>query len=292
MLANRISGEPRKTFPTIGKWSIFTGVWVGLGFLIVGCGSSGEIETITLTGSSTMAPLAAELGKRFEEENPGYRVDVQTGGSSRGVADAQTRQADIGMVSRTLSEKEREVLSAHLIARDGVCLIVHESNPVNELTDRQVVKIYTGEITNWQDVGGPDREIVVVHKAEGRSTLELFLKHFGLKNQQVQADSIIGDNQQGIKLVSQRPEAIGYVSIGTAQYESENSVAIKLLPVGGVEAKVENVANGTFPLSRELNLVTNKDAEPTPAAKKFLAFAQSVKVHDLVEGLQFVPLQK
>ncbi|MCA9072823.1 MAG: phosphate ABC transporter substrate-binding protein, partial [Planctomycetaceae bacterium] len=262
------------------------------GLFIAGCGSSEEMQTITLTGSSTIAPLAAELGKRFEEQNPGYRVDVQTGGSSRGVAEAKTHQADIGMVSRALSEDEKEFLSDHPIARDGICLIVHQTNPVSELTDEQIVKIYTGEITNWQEVGGPDSEIVVVHKAEGRSTLELFLKHFGLKNEQVEADSIIGDNQQGIKLVSQRPEAIGYVSIGTAQYEAENGVTIKLLPVGGVEATVENVANETFPLSRTLNLVTAKDADLSPATKKFLEFAQSAEVHDVVEGQQFVPLRK
>lgn len=278
--------------PPCPKLFFPVGVLVCLGIFISGCGTHETTQTITLTGSSTIAPLAAELGKRFEEQNPGYRVDVQTGGSSRGVADAQTHQADIGMVSRALSDEESQVLDAHPIARDGICLIVHQSNPVSELTDEQIVNIYTGDITNWQEVGGPDQEIVVVHKAEGRSTLELFLKHFGLKNEQVEADSIIGDNQQGIKLVSQRPEAIGYVSIGTAQFEAENGVSIKLLPVGGVEATVENVANETFPLSRTLNLVTAKDAEPSPAAKKFLEFAQSAEVHDVVEGLQFVPLRK
>jgi phosphate transport system substrate-binding protein len=239
-----------------------------------------------------MAPLVTELGQRFEQQNPHLRVNVQTGGSSRGVADAQKHLADIGMASRDLSEQELNTLNAHPIARDGICLIVHHSNPVQELKDEQVVAIYTGQLTNWREVGGPDQDIVVVHKAEGRSTLELFLKHFDLENEQVHADSIIGDNQQGIKLVAQTPEAIGYVSIGTAQFEAEHEVAIKLLPMQGVPATVENVANGTFPLSRTLNLVTSKDAGPTPAARRFLEFAQSADNHDLAEGLQFVPLGK
>jgi len=257
-----------------------------------GCGSSEIQQTITVTGSSTIAPLAVEIAQRFEKKHPGIRVDVQTGGSSRGIADAKTRQADIGMVSRSLSEEERESLDAHPIARDGVCLIVHQTNSVAELSDEDVVKIYRGEISNWREVGGADQDIVVVHKAEGRSTLEVFLKYFDLENSEVRADSIIGDNQQGIKLVSRTPEAIGYVSIGTAQYEADNGGPLKLLPVGGVDATVENVAGGTFPLSRTLNLVTAKKAEPTPAAKQFLEFAQSSDVRDLVEGLQFVPLDQ
>jgi phosphate transport system substrate-binding protein len=259
---------------------------------LAGCGSHPAAQTITITGSSTIAPLITELGRRFEEQNPGLRVDVQTGGSSRGVADAQTHLADIGMASRDLSEEELKTLNAHPIARDGVCLILHQTNSVEELTEEQVVAIYTGRITNWKGVGGADLEIVVVHKAEGRSTLELFLKHFDLKNDQVKASSIIGDNQQGIKLVAQTPEAIGYVSIGTAQYDAEHEVHIKLLPMQGIPATVENVANGSFPLSRTLHLVTPQDMPLTPAAKQFLEFAQSADNHDLVEGLQFVPLGK
>jgi phosphate transport system substrate-binding protein len=269
-------------------------IWIGglATLLLAGCGSTEIEQTITVTGSSTIAPLAAEIAQRFEQRHPEFRVDIETGGSSRGIADAKTGQADVGMVSRDLTADELASLEAHPIARDGVCLIVHRSNPIAELTDEEVIKIYTGKISNWRGVGGADQEIVVVHKAEGRSTLELFLNHFQLKNDQVKAGSIIGDNQQGIKLVSKTPEAIGYVSIGTAQYEAENGQPIKLLPVGGVNARVENVANGTFPLSRTLNLVTSKDAEPSVAAKQFLEFAGSSEVSDLVESLQFVPLEK
>src|SRR5262249_48034346 len=93
---------------------------------------------IVLTGSSTVAPLAAEIGKRFEALHPGVRVDVQTGGSSRGIADARQGLADIGMVSRALKPEEND-LHAFAIARDGVCIIVHRENPVRTLTDQQVI---------------------------------------------------------------------------------------------------------------------------------------------------------
>ncbi len=264
--------------------------------VLTGCGSilssEGYQNRITITGSSTIAPLAAEMGQRLEKENPALRVEVQTGGSSRGVADVKTHLAEIGMVSRDLTTEELQSLIAFPIAKDGVCLIVHASNSVTNLTEQQVQKIYTKQIANWQEVGGADQSIVVVHKAEGRSTLEIFLKFFALENKQVQPDNIIGDNQQGLKLVAQTPGAIGYVSIGSAQFEAEQGMSIKLLPAGGVAASVENVANGTFPIARTLHLVTAKDAPLSEPARQFLEFAQSVAVHDLIEGLQFVPLRK
>jgi phosphate transport system substrate-binding protein len=132
---------------------------------------SGQLSgRLILTGSSTVAPLAAEIAVRFETRHPGVRIDVQTGGSGKGIADARSGVADIGMASRGLKDGESD-LTAHQIAADGVCLIVHQSNPITELTDEQVVGIYTGQINNWSELGGPDRPIVVVHKAEGRATL-------------------------------------------------------------------------------------------------------------------------
>lgn len=246
-------------------------------------------STLVLTGSSTIAPLAAEIAKRYEAEHPGVRIDVQTGGSSRGISDTRQGLADIGMVSRALKEEEND-LTSHLIARDGICIIVHRDNPLTELTEEQIVAIYRGEIENWKDLNGPDTEIVVIHKAEGRSTLELFLKHFGLENSEVQPDVVIGDNQQGIKTVIGNPSAISYVSIGAAEYEAGQGAALKLLPLKGFSASIENVRNGTFPLARELNLVTLKT--PAGLAKEFIEFTQSPAVNDLIEGLYFVPVAK
>lgn len=248
---------------------------------------SAETTQLVLTGSSTIAPLAAEIAKRFESQHPGVRVDVQTGGSSRGVADARRGLADIGMASRALKDDESD-LHSFTIARDGICVIVHGDNSIKSLTDEQVVAIYTGKIENWSEVGGNDAPITVVNKAEGRSTLELFLKHFQLESTDVQPNVVIGDNEQGIKTVAGNPNAIGYVSIGTAEYDASQGVPIRLLPVGGVAASVENVANGTFPLSRPLNLLTRET--PTGLAKEFIEFAQSDDVHDLIGEQYFVPI--
>lgn len=241
---------------------------------------------LVLTGSSTIAPLAAEIGKSFEQQNPGVRVDVQTGGSSRGVNDARSGLADIGMASRALKPEEQDLMP-HTIAMDGVAVILHASNPVQTLSDEQIKAIYTGQITNWRAVGGGEVPITVVNKAEGRSTLELFLHYFKLKNSGIKARVVIGDNQQGIKSVAANPGAIGYVSVGTAEYEATHGTPIKLLPMAGIAANVENVRNGKFPLTRPLNLVTR--GAPNALAQRFIDFARSGAADDLVQAQFFVP---
>src|SRR5262249_30660971 len=122
------------------------------------------------------------------------------------------------------------------------------------------------------------------------STLELFTHYFKLKNTAIKPHEIIGDNEQGIKTVAGNPNAIGYVSIGTAEYDAARGVPIKLLGVGGVAATTENIANGKFPLSRPLNLVTRE--APAGLVKEFIDFARSPRVHDLVREQSFVPLAK
>lgn len=248
-----------------------------------------KAETLVLTGSSTVAPLAAEIGKRFETLHPGVRINVQTGGSSRGILDARQGTADIGMVSRALKDGEKDLL-AFSIGHDGVGLIVNTHNPVASLSDDQVIAIYTGRITNWKDVGGLDAPITVVNKAEGRSTLELFLHYFKLNNSAIKAHIIIGDNEQGLKTVAGNANAIGYVSIGAAEYDAAHDIPVKLLPVGGVAASSANVANRSFPISRPLNLVTR--AEPEGIARTFIDFARSATVHDIVRQQYFVPLDR
>jgi phosphate transport system substrate-binding protein len=244
---------------------------------------------LVLTGSSTVAPLAAEIAKKFESGHPGVRVDVQSGGSSRGITDARQGVADIGMVSRALKPEEQD-LKAFSIARDGVTVILHKDNPVKSLSDKQIVDIYTGKVTNWQQLGGKNGTITVVNKAEGRSTLELFTHYFKLKNTDIKAQVVIGENEQGIKTVSGNPNAIGYVSIGSAEHSVVNKVAIKLLPVNGIAATTANVQNSTFPISRPLNLVTK--TQPQGLTKQFIDFAESQQVSDIVKKQNFVLVSK
>jgi phosphate transport system substrate-binding protein len=251
-------------------------------------GSDALHGKLVITGSSTVAPLVAEIGKRFERLHPGVRIDVQTGGSSRGIADTRTGLADIGLVSRALRPDEND-LHGFAIARDGIAVILHAANPVTVLSDAQIAAIYSGRITHWREVGGSDTPITVVNKAEGRSTLELFLHYFRLESPAVKAHVVIGDNEQGIKTVAGNPDAIGYVSVGAAEYSAEQGVPIKLLPMNGVAASIATVKDGRFPLSRPLNLVTKP--EPQGLSKAFIDYARSPAVRDLIGQLYFVALE-
>lgn len=258
--------------------------------LTIGCKESaaedGMSGRILLTGSSTMAPLISDMGKRFEKTFPDVRIEVQTGGSGTGIADARSGTAEIGMISRELVADETD-LQAHLIARDGVCMIVHKENPVGSLSDQQITDIFTKKITDWAQVNGRPAPIVVVNKAEGRATLEVFLRHFRLKNTQLRFDLIVGENQHGIKTVASDKNAIGYVSVGTAAVEANRGVPIKLLASGNVPATSENVAIGKFPMTRPLLLVSKQKVDRR--AGLFIQFAQSAEVRDLIEAHTFVP---
>ncbi len=242
---------------------------------------------LVITGSSTVAPLVSEIAKRFEGIHKKVRIDVQTGGSSRGIKDAREGLAQIGLVSRALNTSEQDLIG-NAVAMDGIGLMLHADNPVANLSKEQIVKIYTGAITNWKDVGGKDAAITVVNKAEGRSTLELFLAYTGLKSSQIKAKIVIGDNEQGIKTVAGNANAIGYVSIGSAEFSESQGVKVKLLPAEAIKATSANVANGTYPFARPLLLVTKKDVSPLALA--FIEFAKSDHVHDIVKNQFFVPI--
>lgn len=256
--------------------------------VLASCGKPAG-ETVRVTGSSTVAPVVADAAKAYEASHPGVRIEVQSGGSSRGISDVISGVAELGMISRDLKDGEEDSLTAHTIARDGVCVVVHRDNPVNELDKQQLIDIYTKKITNWKDVGGPDAAIVVANKAEGRSTLEVFLHFLGLDPADVRADLIVGENLHVIQSVVGNPHTIGYVSIGTASAEAQAGTPVKLVATDGVVPTMASVKDGTFPITRPLNVIT--DAETSPAARAFLDHLMSSEIHDLVEKHFFVPVR-
>lgn len=241
------------------------------------------------TGSSTVAPVIAELARHYEQGHPGVRIDVQTGGSSRGVADAVNGLSDMGMVSRGLKPGESG-LYAYTIARDGIAVITHKENPVSAIDRNRLQQIYRGVARQWEEVGGKaGLPIVVVNKSAAHSTFELFLKYLGLAADEVHADIIIGDNQQGLKTVAGNRAAIGYVSIGAALQAQRQDVPIKLLRLDAVEPNIEKVRAGDYPISRPLNIVTNEPARGT--VSDLLAFARSDEGAAIIEALNFVPVR-
>lgn len=264
-------------------------VTLSLCFLIQACSPSvPESTKLLLTGSSTVAPLMTAIAERYQITHPDVVIEVQTGGSNKGVEDVRTGANDIGMASRALKPEEQD-LTAFTVAQDGIALVVHQSNRIQTITPQQAVDIYTGNLSNWKTLGGDDSSITVLNKTANHATLELFAKHFKLEPESIVADRLVGDNTEMIETILENPSAIGYVSIGAAEYKIVNGIPLKMMSLEGVPATVQSVSKGIFPLSRPLNLITKE--EPAGVKKEFIDFARSPAVEDIVQAQAFVQAQ-
>lgn len=241
---------------------------------------------LLVTGSSTVAPLMQEVAQAFEKKTPDTRIEVQTGGSTRGLIDVQQGLSDIGMLSRDLTASEVGVQKYEL-AMDGLAFVVHAKNPLTNLSKSDLQKIYRGEIRNWKQLGGADQAITVISKVEGRAALDLFMQYFEIKASQIKAQSLIGDNEQGLKIVAGNPWAIAYLSVSTANVAVQNKVPVKILSLDKIAASVENVKNGSYPFARKIILITKM--APSAESKKLIDFALSKEMVSAIEKMGFVP---
>ena len=275
---------------------LFIGLFIGLFTGLYACSKTPGTDQLTtdtaktklvITGSSTLAPLISEIAKAYEQEHPSLRIDVQAGGSSRGLSDVAQGIADIGMVSKAVTSSVSQ--KAYLIARDGVTIIVHKDNPISSLDKATIENIYTGNIKNWGELGQQNtNDIVVISKAEGRSTLTVFLAFLQKRNSALKPSIIIGDNEQAIKLVSNNTNAIAYVSTSTSDYNIQQGVPIKTLSIEKVNPIEKNIASGLFPIVRDLNLVT-KNTVPDET-KMFLDYIKTTEAQSLIKEYRFVPV--
>jgi phosphate transport system substrate-binding protein len=249
--------------------------------------SSGKLTgKLLITGSSTIAPMIVEIAKRFQTLHPDVQIEVQTGGSGRGISDAIEGKANLGMVSRALKDNESGLYS-FAIGRDGICLIVHKDNPVQSLTNQQVVDIYTGKIASWKKVGGRDAPITVMNAGEGFGSVELFTQFYHLKYSDIKAQLLVGENPTRIKAITENPSGIMYISVGTAERAAAAGAPIRPLPVDGVAATRKNIMTGNFPISRPLLLLSKE--VPTGLVKEFVSFSLSSQATGIIEKFDFVP---
>ncbi len=264
-------------------------------------------KIIKVMGSSTVQPIAT-IAARIYGKRHNIRIVVEGGGSSKGVQGAGEGLADIGTASRNIYPEEKKKypgLIAHTIAYDGIAIIVNKQNPVEGLSSRQIIDIYTGKIRNWKELGGPDRPIKLVSKDFGRSTLDLFIEHLGmevtkkdglmyyrLKGEQGYSSVgavVVGQNSEAIVAVSSDPGAIGYVSIGSAERAEKKLGKIKRIKIDGIEASRENVKNRTYPIIRPLNLITK--GRPTGDIEGFIEFLLSPQGQNIVKNLDYIPVR-
>lgn len=241
---------------------------------------------LLLSGSSTMTPLMVAIGKRFQSLHPGVQVEVVAGGSGRGISDVRAGKADIGMVSRTLSEQDAD-LHGVPIARDGIGVVVHRDNPVRALSNQQLTDIFCGRIGNWKSVGGRNAPITVVNPTAGYGSVELFTHYFKLRYEEIKAGVVSGDNAARLAVVTGDPNAITYVSVGESERQVKAGAPIRVLPVGGVAATSKNIRSGEFPIARPLNLVTR--GRPTGLARALIEFSLSSQVTEIILANDFVP---
>ena len=223
--------------------------------------------TVSMSGSTSMEKVAKALAESFNEKYPDVAVDVQLGGSSTGIKNAQEGVSDIGNVSRDLKDTETG-LTAHKIALDGIGVVINPANPVEDLTMEQIAQIYTGEITNWKDVGGEDMEIYVVGREDGSGTRDAFESVTGV-GENAKYASMQTSTGAAKTTVATTPGAIGYVS-----FDSVDDT-VKTVKVGGVAISVETIKDGSYTLQRPFVMVTKEGATLSDAAQAFLDYVLS-----------------
>lgn len=233
-----------------------------------------------------MAPMIADMAKDFQKLQPGVNIEIEGGGSGRGLSDAEQGKVDIGMVSRVIPGEARELVP-FLIARDGIGISVHGDNPVMALSQKQVADIYTRKITNWREVGGADVPTYVIAASPNAGSTELFLSHFRVKYADVRADILAEPNAERFAALAKNAGAIMYSSLGEGERRAAAGEKVRMLPIDGIVASSGNLAAGRYPLARPLALVTK--GLPSGAAKAFIDYARSPAATGLIERYEFVP---
>ncbi len=251
--------------------------------------AAGPVETLTITGSTTVLPLAQLTAEAYMDAHAYADIQVSGGGSSVGVKSVGVGTHDIGMASRGLKAEEASAspgLVQHVVAKDGIAIIVHRDNPVTSLTLEEVRAIYAGNIRNWNEVGGDDREIVVIGRDSASGTREYFSEEVMGGDDFYPGQLEKNSNGAVAQTVRQTPSAIGYVGLG---YLDETIGVVALGPDGAtVEPSVANVLAGTYPVARDLNMFTN--GEPEGLAANYLAFVLSDEGQQIAADEGFVPV--
>ena len=252
-----------------------------------GSGASTELSgTVSTNGSTSMESVIGILSEQFMADHQGVKVTYDATGSGTGIEAVSNGSCDIGLASRALEQSEIDSgLVATEVALDGIAIIVNGDNGVSDLTVDQIASIFTGEITNWSEVGGEDLEIACIGREAGSGTRDGFESVTGTKDACVLSQELTSTGAV-ISAVASSPNAIGYASLSAV----EGQDGIKALTVGGVECSEDTVLDGTYEIQRPFNLVTKEGTELSEAAQAFFDFATSADAAELIRSAGAVPV--
>jgi phosphate transport system substrate-binding protein len=247
-------------------------------------------EKVVLAGSTTVLPIAQKTAEVFMDENPDADISVRGGGSSVGIAALIDGTCDIANSSRPIKDVEIEKAASngrdpvsHIVAMDGIAVVVNKSNNIDKLSKKQVRDIFTGRITDWAQLGGNPGKIVAVSRDTSSGTFEAF-GVLVMNNEKVKPGALMqASNQAVAQSVAQTPQAIGYVGIGFL------SGSIKALEIDGVMPSKETVLSGKYPVTRPLFMYSN--GKPQGLVKKYLDFVKSKEGQELADSQGYVGLK-
>ena len=243
---------------------------------------SGNVAT---GGSTSMKNVIAALTEGFAEVEPGVTVSYDPTGSGAGITGAADKTLDIGLSSRALKDDEKADVEGTTIALDGIAIIVNNASKVENLTVDQLKQMFTGEITNWSEVGGDDGEIVLIGREAGSGTRDGFESIVDVKDSCKYAQELTATGAV-ISAVEANPLAIGYASLSAV------GDTVKMVTVGGVECSEETVKDGSYEVQRPFVFVTNKSVALSEQAQAFFDFATSADAADLIRTAGAVPVNE
>ena len=248
--------------------------------------ASGSLSGNVATGGSTsMKNVIAALTEGFAEVEPGVTVSYDPTGSGAGITGATDKTLDIGLSSRGLKDEEKNDVDGTVIALDGIAIIVNKASKVEDLTVDKLKQMFTGEITNWADVGGDDGEIVLIGREAGSGTRDGFESIVDVKDSCKYAQELTATGAV-ISAVEANPLAIGYASLSAV------GDTVKMVTVGGVECSEETVKDGSYEVQRPFVFVTNKSVTLSEQAQAFFDFATSTDAADLIRTAGAVPVNE
>ena len=250
--------------------------------MLAGCGSTKTTGSVSTDGSTSMEKVIGALGEAFQNDT-GISFTYNPAGSGSGIKAVQEGRCDIGLSSRELKAEEKEAgLSGTVLAYDGIAIIVHPENPVSDLSLETIAKIYTGEITNWSEVGGNDAEIVLVGREAGSGTRDGFESITDTEDACKYRQELTSTGDV-ITTVSQNPGAIGYASVASVKD------TVKAVTVDGMAPTEETIKDGSYVVQRPFVLVTKADAQLSEAAQKFFDYITSADANQIISAAGVVP---